>query len=103
MIIKTNELKIGDVFFFHHKHYEKDVPCEVVDTPILYKAEPPFEPLKIAIIDYWVDEKRHEQLMLPDDELWDVIYRRNEDYVTVEGTMIKAEKERNEDKTEEIK
>ena len=98
MKIRTDELKVGDVFYFHY--YEKDFPCEVVDTPFVYSAET-LKKTRIVIIDYWVDEKRHEQIKLPDNEMWDVIYRRNTEYETLYETVKKYRK--NEDKTEENK
>ncbi len=95
MKLKTNELEIGDVFYFHF--YEKDNPCEVVDIEKLYSPET-YQPVKVVVIDFWVDEKDHQQIKLPDDEIWDVIYRRNTRYETIEDKL-----KRYEDKTEENK
>lgn len=95
MILKTNELEIGDVFYFHH--YEKDNPCEVVDIEKLYSLET-YLPVKVVIIDFWVDEKDHQQIKLPEDGTWDVIYRRNTGYETIKNNL-----KRYENKTEENK
>lgn len=89
MKIRTDELKVGDMFFF--RYYGKDYPCEVVDTPLVYSFET-LQKIRIAVIDYWVDEKRHEQIKLPDNEMWDVIYRRNTEYETLEETVRKMRK-----------
>lgn len=72
----------------------------MVDTPLAYSAET-LQKIQIAVIDYWVDEKRHEQIKLPDNEMWDVIYRRNTEYETLEEAVRKMRK--NEDKTEKDK
>lgn len=95
MILKTNELEIGDVFYFHY--YEKDNPCEVVDIEKLYSLET-YLPVKVVIIDFWVDEKDHQQIKLPEDGTWDVIYRRNTEYKTIKNSL-----KRYENKTEENK
>lgn len=87
MKLKTNELEVGDFFYFRYERYNKEFPCEVVDTPIVYDAHT-LKPVKVVIIDYWVDEKRHEQIKLTDGETWEVLYRRNNDYMTVEGEIM---------------
>ena len=92
MKIRTDELEIGDMFFFNY--YGKDYPCEVVDTPLVYSTET-LQKIRIAIIDYWVEEKRHEQIKLPDNEMWNVIYRRNTEYETLEETVRKTRKNEN--------
>ena len=96
MKLRTEDLEVGDVFYFNYERYGKTFPCEVVDTPIMYDVY--LQPVKVVIIDYWVDEKRHEQIKLPALAEFDVIYRRNTEYKTVKQELQELE---NESKTQE--
>lgn len=80
MKIRTDELKVGDVIYPIGYGQQPD-SCAVVDEimPVMYTVEE-LKPVRPVLASIYIQKlNKTFQIKLTDDEVYNVIYRKNED------------------------